>query len=405
MDNAKTYSVIRQLFSLLPIDFSERLLFDHYAKKLTVLKGMMVFIAAQLNGWASFEQMSLQIRAEPKLRRLFQLDSGISASQLSRKLDQIPTEILQWVFLQLAARLRPLHTEGFTKNIGKLGIIDSTTMHLPLGLGDWAKLSRKGSGVKMHLRLAVVSSDLCIPDAMVPSSRNVGDREGAVELVTDPDTTYVMDRGYDDYRRMDKWVENKIQFVMRVRDRTATTVIETLDVPPNSPILRDAIVRVGATTQMKQLVRLVEFQDELGRRYRLLTSRMDLTAAEIAQIYKCRWLIELYFKWLKQHLCLKKLHSYKPQAIWNQLFLVLITALLVESVKRKLKTKRTTWQLLQAIRVYMLKPFVDLLTELERPPSRKSKGRRPGAVKKRPFVRTTVGKINPSKARKKGESQ
>ncbi|UMV50120.1 IS4 family transposase [Paenibacillus macerans] len=398
MDNVKAKTVICQLISLLPIDVHQRLLFDHYTKKLTTMKAIMLFINAQLKQWSSYGEMEIALRAEPKLQQLLQLES-ISGSQLSRKLDQIPTELLEWMFQHLASQTqqRACH-QGQS---GKLHIIDSSSIRLPLQLGSWAKMSNKSSGVKMHLRLVVTAPDKLFPDAMIPSSLNVGDRAGAVELVVPSDAIYVMDRGYDDYARMDQWVQDNIQFVIRMRDRALATVIEEYPVPEGSNITRDAKVCVGSSFRsMEHSVRLVEFYDEQERTYRIFTSVWDKTAEEIAQIYKNRWLIELYFKWLKQHLRLKKLHSHKPQAIWNQLFLALITALLVEHIRHSTQTAKTNWQVLRILREYLYRSWRSFRTELDRKPSRSSPGRRPGSGPKALSVRTMVGIIKPSKFKK-----
>jgi hypothetical protein len=259
-------------------------------------------------------------------------------------------------------------------------------------------MTNKSSGVKMHLRLVVIDPDQLFPDAMIPSSLNVGDRAGAVELVVESDAIYVMDRGYDDYRRMDQWVQNNISFVIRMRDRALATVIEEYPVPKGSKIISDAKVHVGgAFRSMDNPIRLVEFQDEQGRFYRLFTSVWDKSAEEIAQIYKSRWQIELYFKWLKQHLRLTNLHSYKPQAIWNQLFLALITALLVDQVRYKVQTAKTNWQVLEILREYLYHSWQAFRAELHRKPSRSSQGRRPGSGPKAFSIRTTVGIIRSSK--------
>lgn len=402
MDNDTHDSVIRQLFSLLPEVLQRRLLFfDDYAKKLTVGKAIQIFIAAQLNLWDSYGTIESQIRAHHKWQELFQL-SSISGSQLSRKLDRIPTELLEWIFLQLVARMEKQtgSHHGVTRNIGKLRIIDSSGIRLPLGVGDWARVSRHEGGVKMHLRLVVSSPDTVYPDAVVPTTKNVDDRAISVDLVTASDATYVMDRGYDDYGRMDQWVESNIHFVMRMRDRALTTVVEEYPLAENSSITRDAKVRVGARFRsMKQMVRLIEFYDEKGRFYRLLTSRWDVAAEEIAHIYKNRWLIELYFKWIKQHLRVVKLYSYKPQAIWNQIYLSLITSLIVKCVQLSTKTSKSPWRVLQLLRTYMYHSWQAFMSELFRVPTKKSKGRRPSEKKKPPKLRTTVGLFRASKVK------
>ncbi|TYR76204.1 transposase, partial [Rossellomorea vietnamensis] len=91
------------------------------------------------------------------------------------------------------------------------------------------------------------------------------------------------------------------------------------EVPEGKTILRDAKVILGAEKKMRP-VRLVEYQDSEGKTYKVATTRWDLSAIEIAEIYKNRWIIELFFKWIKQSLRFVKVWSTKPQGIWNQMF-------------------------------------------------------------------------------------
>ncbi|CAH1209076.1 IS4 family transposase ISDre1 [Paenibacillus plantiphilus] len=398
MDNVTQLSVIRQCLSLLPVDVNERLLFDHYAKKLTIHKTIRTFVAAQLQHWSSYAEMESTIRAHPELQRVLGFTS-ISGSQLSRKLDQIPTELLEDLFHQCATRLKQLKSQPNPGQLAfpwKLRILDSTSLRLPLQLGDWARMSRYESGVKMHLRLLATSPDEAIPEAMIPTTVNVNDRTPAIDLVVESDAIYVMDRGYDKYTRMDEWVERKILFVLRVRDRTFTKEVEVYPVPEHTNIVRDAKVLVGASpSYMEHPLRLVEFHDEQGRLYRILTSVWDQSAEEITHMYKCRWQIELFFKWLKQHVRLVKLYSFKPQAIWNQLYLALITSLLVHEIKRMTQTRRSPWEVLRLLRIYFFKEWSAYESELHRKPSKTSSGRQKSAMKPAISVRTTIGILKP----------
>lgn len=362
------------------------------------MKSVFIFVVAQMNRWSSYSEIEAHIRAQSELQRLFHLDN-ISSSQLSRSLDCLPTELLEWILQQLAqrAKRRTASLSGISNTIGKLSIVDASSVSLSFGLGDWARVSRKASSVKMHLRLVAASPDTVFPDAMVPTTGNVGDRACALHLVIPSDTTYVMDRGYDDYKKMEAWSTDGIRFVMRLRDRAFTTVLEETPVKTEGRILRDAKVQLGsAFREEKQTFRLIEFMDEQGRRYRLVTSIWDLSAEDIAQIYKSRWLVELFFKWIKQHLSTVHVHSYKPQAIWNQLFLVLITALLVQEVKASFATRHKPWQLLKLMRVYLYLPWSSLEQEMFRP-RRASKGKPPGVRPKPKILRTTVGEFRLSK--------
>jgi len=376
VDNNTQNTVVRQLLSLLPFQVNQRCVFDHYAKKLTVAKSMALFIVALLSKWPSYGAIETNLRANKSLQNALDLPE-ISGSQLCRKLNEIPTEFFLQTFLKLVAE-ENLHTAthvGLSKKIGKLGIIDSTSVKIPYSIQDWARLSSIDSSVKMHLRLHVASPGTVYPDHMSPTTRNYDDRGVAIDMVTDSDVTYVMDRGYVKYKTMDQWVNDGIRFVMRINNNHILNILDEQELPEEGPILRDATIRLGVSNPMKCALRLVEFVDDKGRTYRIVTTRYDLSAGEIAEIYRNRWLIELHFKWMKQHLRLVKMFSYKPQAVWNQLFMALIGYLLVLKIKREEKLTRTPWKILEATVVYIARSWKTFLAEVRRKPTRKSKGR------------------------------
>jgi hypothetical protein len=377
MDIVTQNTVIHQLFSLLPFNLDTRCVFDRYTKKLTTAKSIALFTVALLDKWSSYSMMETKLRANENLQEALALQE-ISGSQLSRKLNVLPTEILQELFLRLVAEqnTQTLGDPGISKSIGKLGLVDSTSLHLPFSIGNWARLSSKDSSVKMHLRLIVASPETVYPDHMIPTTRNYDDREMAVEMITDTDVTYVMDRGYVKYGMLDAWVQNKTQFVMRINNTHITKVVEERAVPQGTRIHRDAIVVLGGQTRMKENVRLIEFEDEKGRFYRVITTRYDLSAEEVANIYRHRWLIELFFKWMKQHLRLVKLFSYRPQAVWNQMFMALIGYLLMLKLQKSIDTpKKTVWEILRTLSAHLAKTWASFIAEVERKPTRKSKGR------------------------------
>jgi hypothetical protein len=122
-------------------------------------------------------------------------------------------------------------------------------------------------------------------------------------------------------------------------------------------------------------VRLIEFLDEEGKQYRIATNRWDLEASEVAEIYQHRWLIELFFKWIKQSLRFVKVWSTKPQGIWNQMFIAVIAYILMLILKLKLNSTKTNKVFLYHIRSYIEKSWAEFIDALERVPTKTSKGR------------------------------
>ena len=251
----------------------------------------------------------------------------------------------------------------------------------------------------MHTRLVIASPDIAFPDRILPSTGNVTDVEASDFLVEEDDATYVMDRGYADHKRINNWASKKISFVVRVKEQTKVMYIEKklLD----HPLIRmDAKVKVIGQSNVKLYpVRLIEFYDEEGHLYRIITTRFDLPPEQIMEIYRHRWAIELFFKWIKQHLRFIKIWSTKPQGIWNQMFLALIAYGLTLQIKLMTQTNKTIWVVMRLIRTYFHLPWIDLINELNRGPTRKSKGRQkvPEKTEKKLEFAENVAIIKPKK--------
>ncbi|WP_158302259.1 IS4 family transposase [Paenibacillus mesophilus] len=370
--------VIRQCLNQLPLqDFVVPFL-DFRKQKLSTANLLKIFITAQLLKWDSLSTIENTIRSDEVYHAAFELDS-ISKSQLSRRINSLPTEIPQALFRAVVHRIQE-HTRPIrSKSHLPLAVVDSTSLRMPPLLGDWAYVTNKQNSVKVHARLMVVGPDVAYPDKIVPSTGNVSDYRGSDFLVVDSDALYVMDRGYVCYKRMEKWASSEnIHFVIRLANHHFATILEERELPAEHPsITRDAIVRLGnqPKTTMKTPLRLIEFTDTQGRFYRLATTRLDLNAEEVMEVYRSRWLIELFFKWLKQHLKFAQLYSHQPDAVWNHIFLALVAYGLSYLIGLKSETPLSTWKIVGLLRIYALKPWTQWDAELHRKPSKRSEGR------------------------------
>lgn len=400
MGNIHHFKVIRQCFDYIGDDDFRFPLADHYVKKLTVMKAVKLFLASQLAKWENYGQIALALKTNHSLQESVGLAS-ISASQLSRRLRAIPTELLEALFLRLIGEAKSLAPTDYTGN-GPLHIVDSSCVSLPTTLANWAHVNHTMTHVKMHVRLLALPKGEVLPEKVIPSTGNVSDTEVIEFLVEDDGTIYVMDRGYVKYQLFDAWLDRGVRFVNRINAKHRVLHVEReLPVPEGTNIVRDAIVRLGSKfRQTEHLLRLVEFVDEQGREYRLATSCFDLSATEIAAIYRQRWLIELFFKWIKQHLRVVKLYSYDPQGVWNQIFLALIAYAITLCIQLKSGTTLTLWDVLLAIRLCWYQAWSVLESVLHPEPSRSSKGRQkvPETAKPEPRLRSSVGIMKPARA-------
>ncbi|MFF2032644.1 IS4 family transposase, partial [Arthrobacter sp. NPDC058192] len=371
--------VIRQCLSYLPLqDFIAPLL--DYRKQLKTVNLLKIFITGQLLAWDSLGTIAKTIRSDEAYQSEFGINS-IDKSQLSRRMLEVPLEVTQALFAAVVAMIQAQASQASHMNHNKLllALVDSTSLRMPPKLGDWAYVTKKQNSVKVHTRLLVVDKQTAYPDQIIASTGNIGDYEGSDQLVVDPGVLYVMDRGYVCYKRMEKWAAGEIDFVVRIANHHCAEVLSERNLPADEPrVMRDATVLLGnqPQTRMKTPVRLIEYKDEQERFYRIATTRHDLSAAELMEVYRNRWLIELFFKWLKQHLKFAKLYSYQPEAVWNHIYLALVAYGLAYYVKQKVETKQSIWQVTQWIRIYAVKPWERLLNEMERKPSKRSKGSR-----------------------------
>lgn len=361
---------------------------DHGSKKLLTGQTVALLIKAQLEKRESLESIAEDLQAREDLQQFVELDS-IHASTIYRKLESLPTDYLKKLYQDLIGKIgaKYAHKQGLP-DIGVLHIIDSTEISLP-ARSKWAYCSKDKNGVKVHTRLALFDETLKLADKIVASTAAVSDQEASGFLVLSNLATYVFDRGYINYKLYYDWDVNEIPFVARVKANSKFTIISEQDVEKNSSILRDADVEVKVPkTDIIFHLRLIEYKDDQNRIYRVVTNRWDLKASDIAKIYRLRWEIESFFKWIKQHLQVIKWLNTKPTAVWNQIYIIMIAYALCEWIKLLTGTSKTLWQVLKKVQHYWFQSWERFLDALDPKPKRTSKGRKkkgkPGRPRKHP---------------------
>jgi IS4 transposase len=310
---------------------------DYYTKKLYMASFTKLLLYAQLHETESLRAISDCVFSE-ELQEASNLDS-ISFSQLGRCLDQIPTEFFQAIFWDLVTQINEVTNLQFRrKTTTPLKLIDSSTLPLNLKNHQWAKFRKTKSGIKLHLRLAFMEKGCSYPDKAVLTNAKEHDRGQLEVLIDDKECMYVFDRGYLDYERFDRMTDEGYFFVSRLRKNAIVRSIENFELPVNSLVTSDEMVVIGtAQNRTENTFRLLNVLDSKGNQLNLLTNRFDLSADEVAEMYKSRWAIELFFKWMKQHLNIKKFYGQSQQSVHNQVFLAMIVYCL--NVLAQLKTK------------------------------------------------------------------
>jgi len=267
---------------------------------------------------------------EGKLKHL-----GISApakSSLAYANEHRPWELYQEVFQKLFDRCQSQTNLGKRKFRfkNKLVSLDSTVIDLCLAIFDWAHYKRTKGAVKLHLLL---DHDGYLPSFGIISDGKASDVKTAWQFKLEPGTIVVDDRGYNDYALFGHWTAQGIFFVTRMKDNAVYEVIKQNSTNLGSDVLKDEIIEltgVGAFEKCPYKLRRIEFYDEKTQEILVfLTNHLRLSAVTIAAIYKDRWQIESFFRYLKQNLKIKTFVGTSANAVKIQIWTALIAMLIL----------------------------------------------------------------------------
>ena len=245
---------------------------------------------------------------------------------------------------------------------GNVYAFDSTTIPLCLSVFWWAKFRKKKGGVKAHVLYDLESQ---VPAFFHISTASVYDSRAMKEIPYESGSYYVFDRGYNAFKELFKIHLHESFFVVRAKKNLQYKCCKWRRRLPKN-ILTDAEIvftEYNSYRKYPEKLRLVKFYDEeQGREFAFLTNAFHLTALEIANLYKNRWQIELFFKWLKQHLKIKKFWGTTENAVRIQISSAIIAYCLVAIVQHDLQLKRSTYEVLQIISISLMDktPLVDL---------------------------------------------
>lgn len=356
------------------LDWTDRTGADKYVKKLHTFAYLLIFMEAQLHQRKCLREIVAELQNNEAFQREIGI-STISTSQLSRKNNKLSSELLQQMFTDLVLKISQYNTP-VSRRIGTVKLLDSTTMVLCLSKYKWAEYRKTKAGVKLHLRVTFCEPGTVYPEKAVLTIAKPADHTQMDALIDEEGATYVFDRGYVDYRKYNQYCLENIYFVTRLKDNTIIETLSEFPVPEGSVVLRDRMVRIGkGSKQMQRALRLIETTDLKGKPIRIISNRFDLTAEEISDLYRNRWKIETFFRWVKQHLDLTSFYGEQEQAVWNQILICLIAYCLLMLMKLELKTTKTLLDVYRLLKSMLLKPWERLWEAIFRKPTRTSKGR------------------------------
>jgi IS4 transposase len=230
--------------------------------------------------------------------------------------------------------------------------LDASTIDLCLSLFPWASFRKTKAAVKLH---AMIDLHGNIPEFIHITNGKVHD-VNAMDLITyQPGAYYVMDRGYLDFARLFYLNQAKAYFVIRAKKNTKYTRQYSQPVDKTTGVQCDQIGYFKGRQALKdypESLRRVRYYDStLKKRFVFLTNHMELPASTIADIYKSRWQIELFFKWIKQHLHVKVFYGETMNAVKSQLWIAISTYVLISIIRKRLGLERSLYDILQILTV------------------------------------------------------
>lgn len=347
-------TVFSQILKLIPRHEFESLARRHHqGQKLRKMTRWSQFVSlglAQLAGRASLRDVVSNLKAQAG--KLYHMGCGdVNRSSLARVNEQQPHELYEALFGKLLDRCQALAPKHRFRFKNKLYSLDASTIDLCLSVFPWAKFRTTKGAIKLHVGL---DHDGYLPTFMQVTDGKVHEVNMARTLNLPKGSIVVFDRGYTDYAWYNHLNENKVYLVTRQKRNACYTVIERHPVARKSGITSDQTIRLTGTKaeQCPALLRRIGYRDPgTGKHYVFLTNAFHLAANTIAAIYKERWQIELFFKWIKQNLKIKSFLGTSRNAVLTQIWVAMCMYLLLAYLKLMSKLGLGLQQILRLLQL------------------------------------------------------
>ena len=304
------------------------------------LKTHLYFHLAKLD---SLRDINDFMHSDSKLKEFIK---SVSLGTLSNYNNHIDYNVYVPVLSELiSSALDKLSVNEKLKKFGNIKLIDSSTISMAKTYFEWAEFRSTKAGIKLHTKYNLNKG---VPELIVVSDAKSHDKTKMKDLITEKGCIYVFDKGYVDYKKFDKFSSEKIQFITRLKDNAALTEVKNLDVTyletmlldDSINIIEDTICYLGTKdiNITKNQYRVVSVVDADGKILTFITNIFEYTSEDIAWLYKKRWEIELFFKWIKQNLKIKNFIGHSLNAVMMQIVSAIITFIVLKLVQDISKT-------------------------------------------------------------------
>lgn len=314
---------------------------------------LMCMMYGQLSNRDSLRDLVLIITAHSPKTYHLGFGRSVSKSNLARANERRDWRIYQEFAYHLIAEARKVCVGDDATQFSFSNAVyafDSTTIDLCLEVFWWATFRSTKAAIKLHTQYDVRTS---IPVLVHITEASVHDVHGLDALTCEPGSFYIFDRGYLDFERLFVIHQSRSFFVIRAKSNLQFKRQYSALVDKSTGVLCDQTGALKGFCTFKQYpakIRRIKFHDEeQNRTFVFLTNNLELRPQEIASLYKHRWKVELFFKWIKQHLKIKSFWGTTENAVKTQVYIAVITYTLVAIVRQQLKTKYSTYEVLQIL--------------------------------------------------------
>jgi hypothetical protein len=338
-------------------------------RRFSCMDQLLCMIFAQLTGRASLRETVTCLRAIGPRRYHCGIRGPVSRSTLADANEQRDHRIFMDTALAMIAATRlelPVNTDLARLNTNVYAI-DSTTIDLCLKLFPWARFRRRKGGIKAHTLFDLLTE---IPVFVRVSHAKTHDLWMLDQITPQAGAFYVMDRGYIDFARLYRLHAAGAFFVTRTKSDMDYRVLERRKIDSGGGVRSDRLIRLRGPKSRRlypDTLRLVGYVDpEKHKRFRFMTNNLMLDAPTIALLYHKRWRIELFFKWIKQHLHIKAFFGTTPNAVKTQLWVAVIVYVLTVKLKHRYQLPQDLNKVLQILSVTILEktPIYQLFSEV-----------------------------------------
>ena len=335
---------------------------DRYVKHFTCWNQLLVMMFGQLTNRESLRDLIVIIEAHRN--KCYHLGFGkhVTKSNLAKANQNRDCRIFEEFAYFLVAEARSKRITDIFKLGGSVYAFDSTTIDLCLSVFWWAKFRKRKGGIKIHTLYDIETQ---VPTFFHITEAAVNDVRAMDEIPYEPGSYYIFDRGYNDFSRLYRITCTESFFVVRSKKNLQYKAVRWRRRLPKN-VLSDAVVTLTGyypSRRYPEPLRLVRYWDaEQEREFAFLTNVFHLSSLQVAELYRNRWQVELFFKWLKQHLKIKKFWGTTENAVRIQIYSAICAYCLVAIVQHDMQLKRSTYEVLQILGVSLTDktPLYDL---------------------------------------------